>query len=80
MIEIEDEEPFLFIADTLHHPVHATHPEWDGGADMQPELALATRRAVLQELADRGIRTAASHVRGIQRVARDGDTHRFIPV
>ena len=46
MIEIEDEEPFLFTADTLHHPVHATHPDWDGGADLQPELALATRRAV----------------------------------
>ena len=80
MIEIEGQEPFLFIADTLHHPVHATHPEWDGGADIQPELALATRRTVLQELAERGIRTAASHVRGIQRVARDDDTYRFIPL
>ena len=39
--------------DIVHHPLHVEHLEWDRTWDAEPEVALATRRAILSELAER---------------------------
>ena len=43
---------------------HVEHPEWDGPADDDRELALETRRSILAELAATGARAVASHLAG----------------
>lgn len=42
----------LFVGDALHHPVQVYHPELHNGADVDPDLARKTRRAILESLAD----------------------------
>ena len=69
----------VFIADVLHHPVHARHPEWDMLADEDVGLALQTRRTVLSDLADTGTRVFAAHIAADPplTVARDGGAWQF---
>jgi glyoxylase-like metal-dependent hydrolase (beta-lactamase superfamily II) len=72
-VEVGGNRPLVHIADTLHHPSHVEHPEWDGPADDDRALALETRRAVVGELADSGFRAVASHIAGVFTVARAED-------
>ena len=55
-------EKVVFLADVLHHPLHARHPEWDGLGDEDVALALETRRTVLFELAGSGTPVFAAHI------------------
>lgn len=52
----------VFLADVLHHTVHAEHPEWDSLGDADVELALSTRRQLLAELAERAVPVFAAHI------------------
>ena len=63
-VEVAGDPPFVHLADALHHEAHVEHPEWDGPADDDRPLALATRIALLRELADSSARAVASHVAG----------------
>jgi glyoxylase-like metal-dependent hydrolase (beta-lactamase superfamily II) len=38
----------LNLGDAAVHPLHLQHPEWENGFDLEPELALATRRSLLE--------------------------------
>src|SRR5262245_21085989 len=71
----------VFLADVLHHPVHAVHPEWDGLGDADVELALATRREMLAELSQRAVPVFAAHVSAEVplRVQTDADSWRLVP-
>jgi glyoxylase-like metal-dependent hydrolase (beta-lactamase superfamily II) len=72
-VEVSAPRPLLHVADTLHHEAHVEHPEWDHLADEDPARALATRRAMLAELARTGARAVASHLSRPFAVAeRDG--------
>jgi glyoxylase-like metal-dependent hydrolase (beta-lactamase superfamily II) len=64
LVEIGGERPLIHLADALHHEAHLAHPEWDGAADDDRALALATRGALLAELAASGARAVASHLGG----------------
>jgi glyoxylase-like metal-dependent hydrolase (beta-lactamase superfamily II) len=71
----------VHLADAVHHPEHVTHPEWDTEFDSDPELALETRRRLLEEAADRGVVVTASHLDGAGVVERDvggGLRHRAV--
>lgn len=63
-VEIAGDHPLVHIADTWHEVSQAGHPEWDHAADDDPALGLATRRAVLAELAASGGRFVGSHLPG----------------
>jgi len=63
-VEVGGERPLVHLADTIHHPVHVEHPEWDGPADDDRAVALATRTTLLAEVAGSGARAVASHVAG----------------
>jgi glyoxylase-like metal-dependent hydrolase (beta-lactamase superfamily II) len=73
-VEVTGPDPFVHAADTFHNAAHVAHPEWDTSADSDPETALATRRRVLDELADSGARVVITHMPGpgAFRVVRDG--------
>jgi glyoxylase-like metal-dependent hydrolase (beta-lactamase superfamily II) len=65
VVEIADlVDPFVHLADALHHLLHVPNPEWDRDADTEPDVALETRRALIAELADCGTRAVACHIAG----------------
>ena len=64
--------------DIVHHPLHVEHPEWDRTWDAEPEVALATRRTILTELAERGSTVVTSHFASPGRIERAGDGLRWV--
>jgi glyoxylase-like metal-dependent hydrolase (beta-lactamase superfamily II) len=67
-------------ADVFHHPLHVEHPEWDTAFDSDPELGLETRKALLAELAGRGVTVVVSHIDSPGRIVRVADGFRWDPV
>ena len=61
-------ERFVFLADVVHAREHVAQPEWDFLHDSDPPLGLATRRALLAELAGSGAIVACSHADGFGRI------------
>jgi glyoxylase-like metal-dependent hydrolase (beta-lactamase superfamily II) len=68
-----DGERFVYLADAIHAREHVEHPEWDFLHDSNPEVALVTRRALIDELAGSGVVVACSHVDGFGRIERSAD-------
>jgi glyoxylase-like metal-dependent hydrolase (beta-lactamase superfamily II) len=67
----------VHLADILHDAAHVPHPEWDTRFDGDPDEALATRRRLLSELADRDVVVVASHLTSAGVIERNGDTLRY---
>jgi glyoxylase-like metal-dependent hydrolase (beta-lactamase superfamily II) len=67
-------ERFVFLADALHARDHVEQPDHDARHDSDPALALATRRALIGELAGGSAVVACSHVGAFGRIelGRDG--------
>jgi glyoxylase-like metal-dependent hydrolase (beta-lactamase superfamily II) len=76
ILEIGDS--LVHAVDIVHHPVQVEHPEWDRTWDAEPEVALATRRTILAELAERDPTVVASHFASPGRIERAGDGLRWI--
>jgi glyoxylase-like metal-dependent hydrolase (beta-lactamase superfamily II) len=69
----------LIVGDAIHHPVQLVRPEWSTRVCADPHLARSTRRALLEEVADREDWLVPMHFRdtlGLQ-IRRLGDG--FIP-
>ena len=64
-----------------HQILHLRHPEWFAGVDQIPDVAVATRQALLARVADEQIPVLTFHFPfpGIGNIVRDGDAFRFIP-
>jgi glyoxylase-like metal-dependent hydrolase (beta-lactamase superfamily II) len=61
-VVIESEGARAIISgDFLHHPCQIAHPEWPSGSDIDPDLAVATRRAALDRAADRSTLFIGTH-------------------
>ena len=77
-IRSQDEEAVI-TGDLMHHPVQCAQPGWASRFDVDPEAARATRRAFLEENADRRVLVLGTHfatpTAGL--VVRDGDAWRF---
>lgn len=71
ILEIGDS--LVLVVDIVHHPLHVEHLEWDQTWDFEPEVALATRRAILTELTESGSAVIASHFASPGRIERVGD-------
>ena len=56
----------MLLGDVVHCPVELLDDEWAGMADVDPDLALRTRTALVQELEGSEIPAAASHFPGLQ--------------
>ena len=70
-LEVADGDGVLLhLADAIHHRSHVVHPEWDHLYDREPEIALATRTALLAEAEERGAVLLASHIEVPGRVER----------
>jgi glyoxylase-like metal-dependent hydrolase (beta-lactamase superfamily II) len=79
-VEVSGPIPFVHAADTFHNEEHVAHPEWDSSSDSDPELALATRRRVIDELADSGSRVVITHMQRSEPffIGREGREPRLV--
>ena len=78
-LDIGGPDGALFLADAIVDPLHVEHPEWTMAFDDDPQLNVATRRALLGDAADTGRVIAASHMRTAGTVERTSDGFRFRP-
>jgi glyoxylase-like metal-dependent hydrolase (beta-lactamase superfamily II) len=67
----------VFAADTVIHEVNFEHPEWMSASDAIPEMALATRRQVLEDAARDDSLFIAFHLEHPGHVERHKDGYRF---
>ena len=79
IVLVDGDEPFVHLADAIHHLAHVAHPEWDNAADSDVATALATRRRLLAYAADTGSRLVASHVPTAFHVVRRGEGNEARP-
>ncbi|WP_232494656.1 MBL fold metallo-hydrolase [Novosphingobium kaempferiae] len=65
----------LFCGDAIHSPIQLRVPEWTSAFCGDPDLAVATRIAMLDRAAEEGIELYPAHFRGAGslRVRRDGN-------
>jgi len=74
-------ETLIVLGDALIHPVISfAHPDWRPAADHEPEVAIETRKKLLDRLASEKIRVLGYHLPfpGTGRVERDGSAYRFV--
>jgi glyoxylase-like metal-dependent hydrolase (beta-lactamase superfamily II) len=65
--------------DVIHHPIQCAAPWLSNAADVDPAAAVATRMALLEELADTPSYLLTGHFPAptAGRVIRHGDAYRF---
>ncbi len=74
-------EEVVVLGDALTHAaVSFGAPEWRWGADIDGELAIKTRKALLDDLASRKVGVIGYHLPwpGLGRVERQGGTYRYV--
>jgi glyoxylase-like metal-dependent hydrolase (beta-lactamase superfamily II) len=78
MIE-SDGESAMITGDIMHHPCQIAHPEWAPSFDSDRAAAVATRRRVLDALADTPVLVIGTHFAAptAGRIRRDGDAYRL---
>ena len=54
-------EEGVIAGDVMHHPSQCTHPEWCSIADIDRDLAIATRRSFCERFSDNGITIVGAH-------------------
>jgi glyoxylase-like metal-dependent hydrolase (beta-lactamase superfamily II) len=52
---------FLHVTDSVIHPLHLEHPEWNNPIDLSPDVARATRQRLLDRAASEEALVAATH-------------------
>ena len=75
---LEVGDSLVHVVDIVHDRLHVEHLEWDRTWDAEPEVALATRGAILSELAERGSTVLASHIPEPGRIERGEDSLRWV--
>ena len=72
-------ERAVITGDLMHHPSQIAHPEWRPPVDHDPDLAVRTRLAFLDEHADTPTLVIGTHFAGptVGHIVRDGTQYRF---
>ena len=78
VVELGDPVEALFLADAVLHEVGFEHPEWTSAIDIDPELAVESRRGLLERAADEELLVAGYHLGRNGYVERDGDAFRLV--
>jgi glyoxylase-like metal-dependent hydrolase (beta-lactamase superfamily II) len=70
-IQSEGDEAVL-LGDAAVHPALLDRPNWSYVADLDPDVSIATRWSLLEELVDRDVRVCCGHYPGggIGRIVR----------
>ncbi|MFN8023710.1 MAG: MBL fold metallo-hydrolase [Acidimicrobiales bacterium] len=77
----QSDERILVTGDFVHHPVQLSEPQWAEIADVDVELARATRRRMFADAAERQLFVIGTHfpTAPAGRVVADGEVWRFEP-
>lgn len=69
----------MITGDLMHHPCQVAHPEWSPPFDEDRGQALATRRAVIEQVGDQPVLVIGTHFAAptAGHIRRDGETWRF---
>jgi glyoxylase-like metal-dependent hydrolase (beta-lactamase superfamily II) len=78
VVELGDPLEALFLTDAVLHEVGFEHPQWTSAIDVDPPLAAATRRALLERAADEGLLVAGYHLGRHGFVERKGGAFRLV--
>jgi glyoxylase-like metal-dependent hydrolase (beta-lactamase superfamily II) len=78
VVELGDPVEALFLADAVLHEAGFEHPEWTSAIDIDPPLAVATRRALLERAADQRLLVARYHLGRHGYVERNGAAFRLV--
>jgi glyoxylase-like metal-dependent hydrolase (beta-lactamase superfamily II) len=72
-------ETAIITGDMMHHPAQIGRPEWYPGFDSDKDAAIATRKAMLKDWADRPILVIGTHFAAptAGHIVRDGASYRF---
>ena len=67
---------------TVHEEVHFAHPKYGWALDIDSDLAVTSRKRLLDMISAEGLILGAAHVSrpGLGRVERNGDGFRFLPL
>ena len=76
------DQRLALIGDLAHHPLEFEHPDWHGGTDWDPAIAVDQRTRWFGRFADESILVASPHFPGqpALRVRRDGAAFTFAEV
>jgi glyoxylase-like metal-dependent hydrolase (beta-lactamase superfamily II) len=68
-------ESLLVVGDTIAHPIHLEHPEWNIVSDIDREQAIRTRFSLLEMVAREQMLVFVYHFPfpGLCRLAQQGD-------
>jgi glyoxylase-like metal-dependent hydrolase (beta-lactamase superfamily II) len=74
-------ERLVLAGDVIHHPIQCDDPDWAFVTDADPAAALATRRALLDEVAATGALLLPAHCPSLPvgRLVAGGGAWRFVP-
>jgi glyoxylase-like metal-dependent hydrolase (beta-lactamase superfamily II) len=74
-------EQLLYISDTVLHPIHLEHPEWNAVVDLEPEQAVASRRHILDLAGTENTLVLAFHFPfpGLGYIQRKGEAWTWQP-
>lgn len=72
-------ESAIFTGDAMHHPLQVFEPDWSTFRDTDPDLAVTSRRRILEEIADTDTRLVTIHFPGhtVGHVVGCGDSFGF---
>jgi glyoxylase-like metal-dependent hydrolase (beta-lactamase superfamily II) len=75
-------EQLLYISDAVLHPIHLEQPQWYPAFDLAPEQAMASRRQLLDRVADEEALVIACHFPfpGLGHVIRKGQAWQWQPI
>lgn len=75
-------ERLLHVADAIHHPLNVSYPHWVPRFDMQPEVAIQTRRDLLNRAVRDRLLVMAYHFPfpGLGRIVRQNATFGWSPL
>jgi glyoxylase-like metal-dependent hydrolase (beta-lactamase superfamily II) len=73
-------ETAMISGDAIHHPCQMAHPDWSPSFDSDQRASVVTRRAMLEDVAERPILFIGTHFPAptAGRVRRDGDGYRLV--
>jgi glyoxylase-like metal-dependent hydrolase (beta-lactamase superfamily II) len=75
-----DEQLFHFVDVVHHHAISFAHPEWVMQYDVQPDVAIATRKRVLERVAADRLRVFGAHMPfpALGRVRKAGAAYEYV--
>ena len=75
-------ERLLHVADLMHNAIQFTYDDWHLGVDSDGDLAVKSRRRILQRCADEKLLSTFCHLEfpGVGHVLRDGDGWKWQPL